>query len=39
VDLITVEAEDILASRIFQEGKLDMDGNKGANQEIEEGKT
>ena len=39
VDLITVEAEDILASRIFQEGKLDMDGDEGANQEIEEGKT
>lgn len=39
VDLITIEAEDILASRIFQEGKLDLDGDEGADQEIEEGKT
>ena len=39
VDLITIEAEDILASRVFQEGKLDMDGDEGADQEIEEGKT
>jgi probable Rubsico expression protein CbbX len=30
-DLMTLEAEDILASRVFQEGKLDMDGDEGAN--------
>ena len=30
IDLLTIEAEDILASRIFKEGKLDMDGDEGA---------
>lgn len=30
IDLMTIEAEDILASRVFQEGKLDMDGDEGA---------
>ena len=30
-DLITLEAEDFLASRVFKEGKLDMDGDEGAN--------
>jgi len=29
-DLMTLEAEDILASRVFKEGKLDMDGDEGA---------
>ncbi len=29
-DLITLEAEDILASRVFLEGKLDMDGDEGS---------
>ena len=29
-DLMTLEAEDILASRVFQEGKLDLDGDEGA---------
>jgi probable Rubsico expression protein CbbX len=29
IDLLTIEAEDILASRIFKEGKLDMDGDEG----------
>jgi len=29
-DLMTIEAEDILASRVFLEGKLDMDGDEGA---------
>ncbi len=28
LDLITLEAEDIRASRVFQEGKLDMDGDQ-----------
>jgi len=30
LDLMTIHAEDILASRVFQEGKLDMDGDEGA---------
>ncbi|MBI3545654.1 MAG: CbbX protein [Gammaproteobacteria bacterium] len=30
LDLITIEAEDIRASRVFQEGKLDMDGDEMA---------
>ena len=30
VDLMTIEAEDFLASRVFQEGRLDMDGDEGA---------
>lgn len=30
IDLMTIEAEDILASRVFQEGGLDMDGDEGA---------
>jgi len=34
VDLITIEAEDILASRVFQEGRLDMDGDEGADADI-----
>ena len=33
LDLMTIHAEDILASRVFQEGKLDLDGDEGANQE------
>ena len=33
VDLMTIEAEDILASRVFQEGKLDLDGDEGADKE------
>ncbi len=28
LDLITLEAEDVRASRVFQEGKLDMDGDE-----------
>jgi probable Rubsico expression protein CbbX len=30
VDLMTLEAEDILASRVFLEGKPDMDGDEGS---------
>jgi len=30
IDLMTIEAEDILASRVFQEGVVDMDGDEGA---------
>ncbi|MDC0430001.1 CbbX protein [Candidatus Thioglobus sp.] len=30
IDLMTIEAEDILASRVFQEGMVDMDGDEGA---------
>ncbi|MHB8534001.1 MAG: CbbX protein [Sulfuricaulis sp.] len=30
-DLMTLEAEDILVSRVFKEGALDMDGDEGAN--------
>lgn len=33
IDLMTIEAEDILASRVFKEGKLDMDGDEGADAE------
>ncbi len=29
-DLMTLEADDIRASRVFKEGKLDMDGDEGA---------
>lgn len=29
-DLMTIEAEDILSSRVFIEGKLDMDGDEGS---------
>ncbi|MFV1972959.1 MAG: CbbX protein [Thiohalobacterales bacterium] len=35
IDLMTIEAEDILASRVFQEGTLDMDGDEGADARIE----
>ncbi|MGC1952642.1 MAG: CbbX protein [Gammaproteobacteria bacterium] len=38
VDLMTIEAEDILASRVFQEGKLDLDGNEGIDQAMEDAK-
>jgi probable Rubsico expression protein CbbX len=31
-DLMTLEAEDILASRVFKEGALDLDGDEGADQ-------
>jgi probable Rubsico expression protein CbbX len=34
IDLMTIEAEDILASRVFQEGTLDMDGDEGADAEL-----
>jgi probable Rubsico expression protein CbbX len=37
VDLMTIEAEDILASRVFQEGKLDLDGDEGADEEPQAG--
>lgn len=33
-DLITIEAEDIRASRIFHEGAVDLDGDEGANEEL-----
>ncbi len=33
IDLMTIEAEDILASRVFQEGSLDLDGDEGADAE------
>lgn len=29
IDLMTLEAEDILASRVFKEGALDLDGDEG----------
>ncbi|OGI51977.1 MAG: CbbX protein [Candidatus Muproteobacteria bacterium RIFCSPHIGHO2_12_FULL_60_33] len=29
-DLMTLEAEDVLASRVFKEGQLDLDGDEGA---------
>lgn len=29
IDLMTLEAEDILVSRVFQEGKVDLDGDEG----------
>jgi len=32
LDLMTLEAEDILASRVFKEGALDLDGDEGAGQ-------
>ena len=35
IDLMTIEAEDILASRVFQEGALDLDGDEGANGETD----
>jgi len=37
LDLMTIHAEDILASRVFQEGKLDMDGDEGADADIDDG--
>lgn len=30
IDLMTLEAEDFLASRVFKEGKIDVDGNETA---------
>lgn len=30
-DLMTLEAEDVLASRVFKEGQLDLDGDEGTN--------
>ena len=30
-DLMTIEAEDIRASRVFKEGAIDLDGDEGAN--------
>ncbi len=35
IDLMTIEAEDFLASRIFREGTLDLDGEEGADARIE----
>jgi len=35
IDLMTIEAEDILASRVFQEGALDMDGDEGAESPVD----
>jgi probable Rubsico expression protein CbbX len=32
IDLMTIEADDILASRVFKEGALDLDGDEGADQ-------
>jgi probable Rubsico expression protein CbbX len=37
IDLMTIEAEDFLASRVFQEGTLDLDGDEGADTPIETG--
>jgi hypothetical protein len=38
-DLITIEAEDIRASRVFQEGAVDLDGDEGASRELSEEST
>jgi len=35
IDLMTIQAEDILASRVFQEGALDLDGDEGADADIQ----
>jgi len=35
IDLMTIEAEDFLASRVFQEGTLDLVGDEGADAPIE----
>lgn len=35
IDLMTIEAEDFLASRVFQEGALDLDGDEGADVSVE----
>jgi probable Rubsico expression protein CbbX len=35
IDLMTIEAEDFLASRVFQEGTLDLNGDEGADASIE----
>ena len=32
IDLMTLEADDILASRVFKEGALYLDGDEGADQ-------
>ncbi len=37
VDLMTIEAEDFYASRVFKEGTLDLDGDEGADAHIEAG--
>ncbi len=37
IDLMTIEAEDILASRVFQEGALDLDGDEGADKAASHG--
>jgi len=37
IDLMTIEAEDFLASRVFQEGRLDTDGDEGADTPVETG--
>ncbi len=34
IDLMTLEADDILASRVFQEGALDLDGDEGADRSV-----
>ena len=36
LDLMTIHAEDILASRVFQEGNLDMDGDEGADADFDD---
>ena len=38
-DLITIEAEDIRASRVFQEGAVDLDGDEGSSRELSEEST
>jgi len=35
IDLMTIEAEDFLASRVFLEGRLDMDSDEGADAPVE----
>ena len=37
IDLMTIEAEDFLASRVFQEGRLDTDGGEGADTPVKTG--
>ncbi len=37
IDLMTIEAEDFLASRVFQEGRLDTDGGEVADTPVETG--
>ena len=38
INLMTIEADEIYASRVFSEGQVDLDGDEGSDEDSDKGK-